>query len=304
MKVSTLILTYNEERNLARCLLALRWCEDVVVLDSGSQDRTTHIAREMGARVLRRPFDNFADQRNFGLERGSLRYQWVLHLDADEVVTPEFVAALNILSPEDGIDAYRVPSRIVFHEHWLRYASMYPTYQVRLGHRERLRFKLIGHGQREDLPPSRVGTFPEPYLHYSFSHGLAAWLSKHVKYAEDEAHLTCISAGAGSSETPNLLSTNSTERRRALKVLSGRLPLILRPAARFFYVFFWRRGFLDGRYGALYALMLSIYEGMIAAFTWDERLRGRRPRADARVPPNADLAGQSSQHDELGTKRD
>ena len=63
---------------------------------------------------------------------------------------------------------------------------MYPTYQVRLGRRDGLRFKQVGHGQREDLPPERIGTFSEPYLHYNFSHGLVAWLHKHVKYAEDE----------------------------------------------------------------------------------------------------------------------
>ena len=92
--------------------------------------------------MLTRRFDNFAAQRNFGLEAGGFRHDWVLHLDADEVATDTFVAALRALVPPTGIDAYRVPSKTMFRGQWLRRSGMYPTYQVRLGHRDRLRFKL------------------------------------------------------------------------------------------------------------------------------------------------------------------
>lgn len=269
MEVSVLILTFNEESNLPRCLATLSWCDDIIVVDCGSTDRTVEIARQADARVLHRPFDNFANQRNFGLAEGAPRHEWVLHLDADEVTTPKFHKRLMALAPEANIDAYRVPSKTMLYEHWLRYAGMYPTYQVRLGHRERLRFKQVGHGQREDLPASRVGTFDEPYLHYNFSQGLAAWLRKHLKYAEDEARLLVSVREGGHSPTGVLVATNATERRRALKEISARLPLLLRPGARFFYVMIWRRGLLDGRYGALYALMLSVYEGMIAILAAD-----------------------------------
>ena len=74
MKVSVLILTLNEAANLPACLAALLWCDDIIVLDSGSIDETVQIARDAGARVLTRPFDCFAAQRNFGLEHGGLRH--------------------------------------------------------------------------------------------------------------------------------------------------------------------------------------------------------------------------------------
>jgi glycosyltransferase involved in cell wall biosynthesis len=269
MKVSVLILTYNEAKNLPRCLAALSWCDDILVVDSGSTDDTVAIARAAGARVLTRPFDNFANQRNFGLAAGEFQHEWVLHLDADEVVTPAFRARLERLEYSDGIDAYLVPSKLMLHEHWLRYAGMYPTYQVRLGHRDRLRFKQVGHGQREDLPPERVGTFEEPYLHYNFSQGLGAWLRKHLKYAEDEARALVASRNGQQRSLSQLFSGDATSRRRALKEISNHLPLALRPVARFFYVLIWRRGFLDGSYGILYALMLSVYEGMIAVMATD-----------------------------------
>jgi glycosyltransferase involved in cell wall biosynthesis len=264
MNVSVLLLTFNEAGGLPRCLASLTWCDDILVIDSGSTDDTVKIAERAGARVVHRQFDSFANQRNFGLTNGNLRHDWVLHLDADEVVTPEFRTRLNELAPPPEIDAYRVPSKLMLHETWLRHAGMYPTYQVRLGHRDRLRFKQVGHGQREDLPPERVATFDEPYLHYNFSHGLVSWLRKHVTYAEDEAEMLVRMRRGDGEASDGTTGGDSTSRRRALKQLANRIPLLMRPAARLFYILIWRRGVLDGRYGILYAFMLTLYEGMIA----------------------------------------
>lgn len=280
MKVSILILTFNEAANLPACLDALGWCDDIVVVDSGSTDDTVAIAERRGARILHRPFDNFAGQRNFGLDEGGFRHDWVLHLDADELVSPAFRAALDAFEPPEGIDAWLVPFKTIFFGKWLKHAGMWPGYQARLGHVRRLRFVQVGHGQREDLPPERVGTFPEPLLHYSFSHGLRAWLNKHIRYAADEAALLAgddkIREGAGSA----LVRGDRTSRRRAAKALAGRLPLFLRPPARFFYVYVVRRGFLDGAAGFVYAAMLATYEAMIAILAYELR----RPRGANRMP--------------------
>lgn len=274
MKVSCLILTRDEEANIGCCLDALRWCDDIVVLDSGSTDRTLEIAREYGARILEKPFDCFANQRNFGLDNGKFRNDWVLHLDADEIVTPEFVAAVSSLEAQSEVDAYRVPSKTMLYGQWLKHAGMYPTYQVRLGHRDRLRFIQIGHGQREALSPDRLGTFTEPYLHYSFSHGMSQWLEKHLRYAADEADLILKERAAGPTTPMAPSGGDRTSGRRQLKAYSSRIPLALRPFARFVYVYVVRRGFLDGRAGFTYAFMLSVYEGMTALMA-NERLEGR-----------------------------
>jgi glycosyltransferase involved in cell wall biosynthesis len=116
MKVSVVLLTYNEEANLPRCLEALNWCDDIVAIDSGSTDRSIEILGSFGTRVLYRSFDDFATQRNFGLDNGAFRHEWVLHLDADEVVTPEFIAALDALKPKNGVDGYYVPSKVILFE--------------------------------------------------------------------------------------------------------------------------------------------------------------------------------------------
>lgn len=270
MKVSALILTYNEERNIAACLASLAGIDDVLVVDSGSTDRTCSLAKEYGVRILTRPFDNFANQRNFGLDEGNFRNEWILHLDADEVATPEFLAALEELAPTPGINGYRIPSKMILNGRWLRYSGTYPTYQVRLGHRDRLRFRQVGHGQREDLPPKQVGTFNEPYLHFNFSHGMTQWLRKHVSYADAEAaHF--FQDRQERLRLLDLFLSNSTERRRALKKLMNRVPVVFRPALRFVNAYILRAGFLDGRVGFQYAVMLSCYEAMIVAQILDKR---------------------------------
>jgi glycosyltransferase involved in cell wall biosynthesis len=273
MKVSILILTFNEEVNLPRCLNSLVWCDDIVVVDSGSTDQTISIAEHAGARILTRKFDNFAGQRNFGLEHGLFKHEWVLHLDADEVLTDAFQLALERLIPVDGIDAYFVPSRTMLFETWLKHAGMWPTYQVRLGHRDRLRFIQVGHGQREDLPLEKTAKFEEPYLHYSFSHGLTSWLQKHIRYAHDEA-IELVKARNGLDQS--IIERNGkaadlgVNNRRRLKMAANRVPLFLRPFARFFYVYVLKRGFLDGHRGFLYAFMLAVYEGMIAILAYEK----------------------------------
>lgn len=289
MKVSVLLITHNEAVNLPGCLAALSWCDDILVLDSGSTDATVEIARALGARVAHRPFDDFAAQRNYGLQHGAFRHEWVLHLDADEIVTPEFVRALDALQPPSGIDCYRVPSKLMLLGQWLRHAGMYPVYQVRLGHRDRMRFRMVGHGQQEDTPPSRVGVFPEPYLHYSFSHGIRRWLHKHVQYADDEARV--LVAQRRGIPPAHFAGGEDDEmhRRRAAKRRAAKIPLILRAPARFAYVYFMRQGFRDGRAGLVYAAMLSVYEGMITAFAYEKLLGSspieakseRRPAAEA-----------------------
>lgn len=261
--ISVLILTFNEEQNLPRCLDSVSWSEDVLVVDSFSADRTVEIAKAHGARVRSRRFDDFAGQRNFGLEHGGLKEEWVLHLDADEVVTARLQEELTATAARAACDGYRLASKMMFRERWLKHAGMYPAYQVRFGRRDVLRFKMVGHGQRETLPADRVGTLTEPLLHYSFSKGLDDWHTRHEAYAAAEAAENLAILSRGCTSWRGLLAADATERRRAVKELSVRLPF--RPAWRFFYMYALRRGFLDGTPGWQYCRMLSWYEGRIVA---------------------------------------
>ena len=270
--VSVLVLTYNEEDNLPRCLDSVAWADDVLVVDSFSTDRTVEIARDRGARVLQRAFDTFAGQRNFGIDQGELRYDWVLHLDADEVVPAALRDELLDVVRAGEKPAYRVASKMMFQGEWLRYAGMYPAYQVRFGRRDHLRFKQVGHGQREDLPPDEVGTLRHDLEHYSFSKGLHEWFAKHNRYSSDEA-AEALRQRAVAVDWTALATLDRTRRRRALKALAARMPL--RPSLRFIYMYVLRRGFLDGRAGLSYCRLLSTYEAMMVAKERELRLRQR-----------------------------
>lgn len=268
--VSVLILSLNEECNIARCIKSISWCDDIVVLDSGSQDATREITEAHGARLFERAFDDFASQRNFALENFVFKYEWVLHLDADEVVTSalrdEIVAAIA----HSKYRAYRVPSKLMFLGKWLRFSGMYPTYQVRLGHVEHLRFKQVGHGQRELLDRGLIGTLQQPYLHFCFSKGLSEWIEKHNRYSTDEAFQGLETGRIQEAGWKRLLSSaDKTERRRALKKLAARLPF--RPTLRFVYMYLFRLGFLDGRAGFIYCRLMASYEYWIVLKTREIR---------------------------------
>ncbi|NNJ79630.1 MAG: glycosyltransferase family 2 protein [Xanthomonadales bacterium] len=253
-----MILTLNEETNIGRCLAALDWSDDVVVLDSFSADRTVELAKQMGARVYQRTFDDFAGQRNYALDEIDFVHDWILHLDADEVVTEDLRNEMAQSVARGHYPAYRIAGKLMFNGRWLRHAGMYPTYQVRLGRKDDLRFRQAGHGQRETLNGEQIGTLSNGYLHYGFSKGLADWIARHNRYASQEARTNLAQRTALGSGSLGILSSDRTVRRRAVKVLAARLPF--RPFLRFVYMYLLKLGFLDGSAGLTYCRMMAMYE--------------------------------------------
>lgn len=258
--ISVIILTHNEETNIGRCLDSVSWSEDILVVDSFSEDRTVEISKGCGARVIQRAFDDFSSQRNFASEQGNLKYEWVLHLDADEIVTPELRAELQGAALGDK-DAYRVSSKLIFCGKFLRHAGLFPWYQVRFGRKQALRFKQVGHGQRETLEPSRIGTLKSSLLHFNFSKGLADWIERHNRYSTAEAQQNVY--GYTDDDVPilDLLSAETDRRRRAAKKIFRRLPC--RAIVRFVYMYLFRGGILDGKIGFTYCRLLAWYEWLI-----------------------------------------
>lgn len=259
--ISVLILTYNEERNISACLDSVAWSDDVLVVDSFSTDSTMQLVARKGVRMIQNRFLNFAQQRNFGLENGKLKHDWVLHLDADELVTPALKDELERLANSAKYDAYRLASKMIFQGRWLKYAGMYPSYQVRFGRRDKLSFIQVGHGQREVLPPERIGTMRESLLHYSFGKGLQDWVDKHNRYSSAEAQYSLSEEGEAIDWVGLFCINDAMRRRRSFKRLSSRLPC--RPLLRFCYMYLLRRGFLDGLPGYHYCRLLAIYEYLI-----------------------------------------
>lgn len=259
---SILILTKNEEANLPSCLASVKWCDDIVVLDSFSTDRTVDLARAAGVRVEQRVFDDFAGQRNHALDRIRFKHSWVFHLDADEHFTDALRVECEQVIAADQHSGFMVPSKLMFMGRWLKHAGCYPTYQMRLLKLGELRFVQHGHGQREAEAKRGLGTLREPYLHFNFAKGVADWLERHNRYSTHEAQLALTELQASQFMTGDLFASDRIQRRRALKRLSFRLPF--RPLLRFLYVYLFRLGFFDGMPGYHYCRLLAIYDYLTA----------------------------------------
>jgi len=261
VSVSALILTLNEEVNIARCLESLRWCDDVVVLDSGSSDRTVTIAEAFGARVVHRPFDDWSTHQNWAGRNIPFKHRWVYYSDADEIVPEDLAseligAAADVKSPNV---AYRLRYKNIFQGRWIAHCGIYPVWVLRFFRPERVRW------ERSVNPIAVVdgseGRLKSHFEHHSFSKGLEAWIDKHNRYSSLEAREAVAARIEGWPSLARLFSANPTVRRQILKHVGFLLPF--RPTLRFAYMYLLRRGFMDGAPGFTYCRLLRMYEAMI-----------------------------------------
>jgi glycosyltransferase involved in cell wall biosynthesis len=269
--VSIIILTKNEAQDLPSCLDSLRWCDDVIVLDSGSTDETVALAQKSGARIFHNPFKSFGDQRNWALDHCAPKHAWILFLDADELSTPEFQSALlqAIQHAPAEVAGYYCCWKMMYRGVWLKRSDSFPKWQLRLLRAGRVRFIDFGHGQKEGDVQGRLEYLREPYLHYAMSKGMRAWLDRHNKYSDQEA----AARAAEAVNWRNIFSRHGSVRNRALKPLVSRLPGW--PLFRFAWPYLFKLGFLEGRSGLTYCVNLAYYEWLIQA-----KMREARDRAN------------------------
>ncbi len=262
MNVSVLILTLNEEHNLPGVLRNVRWCDDVVVLDSMSTDRSRQVARRLGARVVERRFDDWSTHFNWAMDHIPFRHEWIFMLDADERIPPSLLAEVRtaVARAGPGVGAFAMRRRNMLLGRWIRHSSLYDTWLPRLMRRGRVRYedRLV---HPLTLVEGETRRLRGAYVHHSFSKGFADWFEKHNRYSDFEAIETIRHLSAGRVDWGALLGRDPILRRRALKTLSFRIPA--RPLFKFAYYYLLRGGFLDGRPGLTYSILQSIYEYMI-----------------------------------------
>jgi glycosyltransferase involved in cell wall biosynthesis len=260
MAISILILTLNEEINIRDCIQSVPWCDDVVVFDSFSTDRTPELAGECGARFFQRKFDDYASQRNAAIHEVDYKNPWLFILDADERMTPELHAELEeaVRLADAAITMFRVRRKDMFMGRWLRRSSGYPTWFERLVRPNRVWVeRAINEKYHTD---GLIGILNHHLLHYPFSKGIAWWIERHNRYSSMEARALIKEIGHPIT-LQAILSTDPVCRRNALKQLAYHLPA--RPLIVFLYLFVFRLGMLDGRPGLTYCRLRSIYEYMI-----------------------------------------
>lgn len=259
--VSVFIQTLNEESNLEECLKCFSWCDDIVILDSFSDDGTEEIAKKYGARWVQREYKGRAAHQNWAMENIEFKHSWVYYSDADERV-PEALAreiAYTVANGDPDVVAYRVNRRDYFQNKWIPRSTNYPLRIIRLFKPDKIRWER----KANPIPrvSGKVGELKNDYLHYPFSKGISDWVSRHNRYSSYEAEETIRSLQSNDFSPRELLDRDPVIRRKALKTLSFRIPA--RPMIKFIYMFILKRGFLDGGAGFRYCMLQSFYEFLI-----------------------------------------
>lgn len=259
IRVSVVILTKNEEADIQECLRSLTDFSEIHVLDSGSNDQTLSLAMKSRAVVATHEFTTFGVQRNWALNNLPLTSEWVLFLDADERATPQFVSAVAKATREASAEVagFYCCWKMMLEEKWLRRSDSFPKWQLRLLRKDRVRFKDVGHGQKEGEVEGKLDYLREPYLHYGFSKGWGHWVERHNRYSTQEAR-------ARISDHYNIrtvFSRHASSRNPALKYFLSRIPGW--PVLRFLYAYIFKIGIVEGKLGFIYCVNMAYYEFLI-----------------------------------------
>jgi glycosyltransferase involved in cell wall biosynthesis len=233
VKISATIITLNEERNIARAIESLRCADEIVVVDSGSTDRTVEIAGKLGARVVEAAWPGYANQKNRAADQAS--HDWILSIDADESLSEALEGELWQLKKNGSqFDAYTMPRMAQYLGRWIRHSGWYPDRKVRLYDRNKAQW--VGDFVHESVKvDGRVGHLDSNLLHFTCES-----LSEHLKTMD---RYTTLAA-------EQLLDSGE-------KVRLGRL--VFEPPWTFFQTYFVKLGFLDGVEGLAIANMAALY---------------------------------------------
>jgi glycosyltransferase involved in cell wall biosynthesis len=266
--VSVVVLTRNEEPNIRRCLDSVMWADQVVVIDSGSTDGTVAIARAAGADIVEEPWLGFSAQREFALRLPEVRHDWIYFVDADEWVSPQLAAEIAMRLRAPGCAGFTHRLRLVFQGRWIKHCGWYPgSWVVRLIDRRYAKYdgSLLGERACIDGPVYQL----QNDIVDDDRKGLAAWLRKHIHYAELEVERR--------GQPPSFFC-----RLRALHTRNDSKPLVravfkdvifpavpAKPVALFIYMYFIRFGFLDGSAGLRFCFFHAWFEVTIYALQAD-----------------------------------
>jgi glycosyltransferase involved in cell wall biosynthesis len=233
MKISAAIITFNEERNIARAIESLRCCDEIVVVDSGSTDRTVELAAKLGARVVETQWRGYAGQKNYASERCS--NDWVLSLDADEALSEALEGEIwQIKKNGPRFDAFTMPRMAQYLGRWILHSGWYPDRKVRLFDRRKARW--VGDYVHESVGvDGSVGHLKSNILHFTCSS-----LSEHLKTMD---------------RYTTLAAEQLVEQRKKI----GFQELVMNPPWTFFKTYFLKAGFLDGLEGLAIAYMAALY---------------------------------------------
>ena len=269
-RLSVLVPTLNEEVNLPDCLASVvGWVNEIWVVDSDSTDLTPEIARQSEANLMQHPFGGYAAQKNWALENVPFSCEWLLILDADERVSLELADEIRgiIAADGNGYDGFYLNRKLIFYGKWIRHCGWYPSWNLRLFRHVRGRYE-----QREVhehlVLEGKSGYCKHDLIHEDLR-DMSFCIAKHNHYSNQEAReLDMVRRGVGTAGLQSSFFKGSVERKRFIKEriwphLPGHAFFL------FFYCYFFRLGFLDGKHGFLFCQMHAIFEQFTTAKLWE-----------------------------------
>lgn len=254
MRISATIITLNEEKNLRRACESLQEVVDeIVVVDSLSQDRTRQVALEFTPHVYEQPFESYSKQKNFAASKAA--HDWILSLDADECLSEELkhsIIQLKTLPNPTDVAAYRFARLANYLGGWIRHSGWYPDYKIRLYDRKRARWK--GEFVHESLlVDGEVKMLPGDLFHFTVNS-----ISDHIVRLN---RYTTLAANQSASEGRKV----------------SLLKCLFAPPLTFLKTYFFQRGFLDGWRGLCIALFAGGYVFLKQAKLWEASSASERP---------------------------
>ena len=276
--VSVVVHTYNEELNLEKCLRSVEgWAQEIIVVDSGSDDATQEIAKRFGATIYEHAYENAPKQWEWTLESVEFGSEWMLVLDADSYVTPELRAAISTeLAGSSDKSGYYVRHKQIFRGKFIRHGGIYPRYRlylfkpgsVRVDEHDLVDQRFFVRGQTGRIESDIVEDNKKDSL-------IGPWMRKQINMAERAAQEELNRASDTRGDRGALLGGRN-ERVLWLKRRWGRLPSYWRSVGYFLYRYVIRLGFLDGRAGFLY----HFSQALAFRIVLDARLEELKKSAD------------------------
>lgn len=262
-KLSVIILTYNEEKHIARCINSLKpIAKNIFIVDSFSSDKTVEIAKSLGAKVYQNEWKNHAVQFQWGLDNCPIDTTWVMKMDADEYILPELAKEINEKLPalNKDITGIYIKRRVYFMDRWIKHGSYYPIWLLRIWRYEYGRMEQRWMDEHIKLSEGNTINFKYDLVDENLNN-LTWWINKHNGYASREAIdiLNIIYNFLEYDEVEARFFGTQEQRKRWLKYRYAKLPLFSRPFIYFIYRYFFKLGVLDKKEGLIWHFLQGFW---------------------------------------------
>lgn len=263
LSLTAIILTKNEENNIRKCINSIKdITEEILVIDSYSEDRTIDISKKMGAKVHQHKFISHSDQFNWALDNINIKSEWILRIDADEELTLELIDELKqkLSNVQRGINGIFLKRRRYFMGRWIKHGDVYPEKVLRIFRNGTARSEDRIMDEHIVLLSGESICFDND-LEDKDTKDLTFWINKHNWYSNKEAKefFKQCNCNIGNNIDENLFGSQRERKRWLKNRLYYNIPLFIRPIMYFIYRYIFRLGFLDGKEGLIYHFLQAFW---------------------------------------------